>query len=107
VNTALAQSRQTSSNQPETHPASSRPEAALPISALTEHLGGLKDGLSAQEAAGRLSQYGYAALNAKLALQARVKRGGAWSTIPARELVPRDIVGMSDAGTRNLGKRST
>jgi H+-transporting ATPase len=33
-----------------------------------------------------------AALKAKLALQARVKRDGAWSTIPARELVPGDIV---------------
>jgi H+-transporting ATPase len=33
-----------------------------------------------------------AALKAKLALHARVKRDGAWSTIPARELVPGDMV---------------
>lgn len=33
-----------------------------------------------------------AALKAKLALQARVKRGGAWATIPARELVPGDVI---------------
>jgi H+-transporting ATPase len=32
-----------------------------------------------------------AALKAKLALKARVKRDGAWTTIPARELVPGDI----------------
>jgi H+-transporting ATPase len=36
-----------------------------------------------------------AALKAKLALQARVKRGGAWSTVPARELVPGDLVRLS------------
>jgi H+-transporting ATPase len=33
-----------------------------------------------------------AALKAKLALQARVKRNGAWVTIPARELVPGDVI---------------
>jgi H+-transporting ATPase len=33
-----------------------------------------------------------AALKARLALAARVKRGGQWSVIPARELVPDDIV---------------
>jgi len=33
-----------------------------------------------------------AALKAKLALQARVKRDGAWATVPARELVPGDMV---------------
>jgi H+-transporting ATPase len=33
-----------------------------------------------------------AALKAKLALQARVKREGTWSVIPARELVPRDRI---------------
>lgn len=33
-----------------------------------------------------------AALKAKLALQARVKRDGAWVTIPARELVPGDFM---------------
>jgi H+-transporting ATPase len=33
-----------------------------------------------------------AALKAKLALQARVRRDGAWSTIPARELVPGDLI---------------
>jgi H+-transporting ATPase len=33
-----------------------------------------------------------AALKAKLALHARVKRDGSWSTVPARELVPGDIV---------------
>jgi H+-transporting ATPase len=32
------------------------------------------------------------ALKAKLAVQARVKRDGAWKTIPARELVPGDYV---------------
>jgi H+-transporting ATPase len=32
------------------------------------------------------------ALKAKLALKARAKRDGAWSTIPARELVPGDLV---------------
>jgi len=35
-----------------------------------------------------------AALKAKLSLTARVKRGGAWKTIPARELVPGDLVRM-------------
>jgi H+-transporting ATPase len=33
-----------------------------------------------------------AELKAKLALKARVKRDGKWSTIPARELVPGDII---------------
>jgi H+-transporting ATPase len=33
-----------------------------------------------------------AALKAKLALKARVKRDGAWATIPARELVPGDVI---------------
>ncbi|MGE5217571.1 MAG: plasma-membrane proton-efflux P-type ATPase [Chloroflexota bacterium] len=33
-----------------------------------------------------------AALKAKLALHARVKRDGKWTTIPARELVPGDLV---------------
>ena len=33
-----------------------------------------------------------AALKAKLALQARVRRDGAWSIIPARELVPGDVI---------------
>ena len=33
-----------------------------------------------------------AALKAKLALHARVKRDGAWTTIPARELVPGDLM---------------
>lgn len=33
-----------------------------------------------------------AALRKKLALRARVKRGGTWSTIPARELVPGDLI---------------
>jgi H+-transporting ATPase len=33
-----------------------------------------------------------AALKAKLALHARVKRDGAWATIPARELVPGDLM---------------
>ncbi len=33
-----------------------------------------------------------AALKATLALQARVKRDGAWTTIPARELVPGDLM---------------
>ena len=33
-----------------------------------------------------------AALKAKLALQAKVKRDGAWLTIPARELVPGDLI---------------
>ncbi len=32
------------------------------------------------------------ALKAKLALHARVKRGGTWATIPARELVPGDLM---------------
>jgi len=32
------------------------------------------------------------ALKAKLALNARVKRGGAWSSVPARGLVPGDVV---------------
>lgn len=36
-----------------------------------------------------------AALKAKLALHARVKRDGAWSTIPARELVPGDFMRVS------------
>ena len=33
-----------------------------------------------------------AALKKKLALQARVRRGGEWTTIPARELVPGDLI---------------
>jgi len=33
-----------------------------------------------------------AALKAKLALQARVKRDGQWTTVPARELVPGDVI---------------
>ncbi len=33
-----------------------------------------------------------AALKAKLALQAHVKRDGAWKTVPARELVPGDLL---------------
>ncbi len=33
-----------------------------------------------------------AALKAKLALQARVKRDGTWTVIPARELVPGDLI---------------
>ena len=33
-----------------------------------------------------------AALQAKLALNARVKRGGRWGSVPARELVPGDII---------------
>ena len=33
-----------------------------------------------------------AALRQKLALQARVKRGGTWTTIPSRELVPGDVI---------------
>ena len=33
-----------------------------------------------------------AALKAKLALKARVKRDGAWTTIAARELVPGDVI---------------
>jgi H+-transporting ATPase len=33
-----------------------------------------------------------AALKAKLALQARVKRDGQWTTAPARELVPGDLI---------------
>jgi H+-transporting ATPase len=33
-----------------------------------------------------------AALKARLALEARVKRGGVWTVIPARELVPGDLI---------------
>jgi H+-transporting ATPase len=33
-----------------------------------------------------------AALKANLALKARVKRGGYWTTVPARELVPGDVI---------------
>jgi H+-transporting ATPase len=36
-----------------------------------------------------------AALKAKLALNARVKRDGLWTTIPARELVPGDLMRIS------------
>ena len=36
-----------------------------------------------------------AALKAKLALHARVKRDGKWTTIPARELVPGDLLRVS------------
>jgi H+-transporting ATPase len=36
-----------------------------------------------------------AALKAKLALHARVKRDGEWTTIPARELVPGDLIRIS------------
>jgi H+-transporting ATPase len=48
-----------------------------------------------------------AALKATLALQARVKRDGTWTTIPTRELVPGDVVhiligGIVPADTRLL-----
>jgi len=33
-----------------------------------------------------------AALKAQLALEARVKRDGAWTMVPARELVPGDLI---------------
>ncbi len=33
-----------------------------------------------------------AALKARLALAARVRRGGAWTSVPARELVPGDVI---------------
>jgi H+-transporting ATPase len=36
-----------------------------------------------------------AALKAKLALQARVRRDGAWTSVPARELVPGDLIRVS------------
>jgi H+-transporting ATPase len=138
---------------------SAAPEAALSVPALLERLGGSNEGLSAEEATHRLSQYGYnelveektsplrkllsffwgpipwmieiaailslvvrhwadfaiifallvvnalvgfweeyqagntiAALKARLALRARARRGGAWTNIPARELVPGDII---------------
>ena len=35
-----------------------------------------------------------AALKAKLAIKARVKRDGTWTTAPARELVPGDVIRM-------------
>jgi H+-transporting ATPase len=37
-----------------------------------------------------------AALKAKLAITARVKRGGAWTALPARELVPGDVIPPAD-----------
>jgi hypothetical protein len=42
-----------------------------------------------------------AALKAQLALEARVKRDGAWTTVPARELVPGDLIRL-DIGCRYL-----
>jgi H+-transporting ATPase len=36
-----------------------------------------------------------AALNSRLALTAKIRRGGAWTTLPATELVPGDIVKLS------------
>lgn len=35
-----------------------------------------------------------AALKRRLALRARVKRDGTWSSIPAREVVPGDVIGL-------------
>jgi H+-transporting ATPase len=39
-----------------------------------------------------------AALKAQLALEARVKRDNTWTTIPARELVPGDLIRLRHRG---------
>ena len=94
--------------------------AALSINDLQQRLKCSLEGLDAAEARRRLTEVGYnelpadkvnpllkfptyfweefqagnaiAALQAKLALNARVNRDGRWSSVPARELVPGDVI---------------
>jgi H+-transporting ATPase len=74
-------------------------EAAVILSALVRHWPDfciILVLLVANAAVGFWEEYqagnAIAALKAKLALQARVKRDGAWTMVPARELVPGDII---------------
>jgi H+-transporting ATPase len=74
-------------------------EAAVILSALVRHWPDffiILTLLAANAVVGFWEEYqagnAIAALKAKLALQARVKRDGKWTTTPARELVPGDLV---------------
>jgi H+-transporting ATPase len=74
-------------------------EAAVILSALVRHWPDffiILALLAANAGVGFWEEYqagnAIAALKAKLALQARVKRDGKWTTVPARELVPGDLI---------------
>jgi H+-transporting ATPase len=74
-------------------------EAAVVLSAIVGHwldFGIILLLLAANAIVGFWEEYqagnAIAALKAKLALMARTKRNGAWTSIPARELVPDDVV---------------
>ena len=74
-------------------------EAAAILSALLQHwpdFAIISTLLAANALVGFWEEYqagnAIAALKKSLALRARVKRDGAWSTIPARELVPGDLI---------------
>jgi len=74
-------------------------EAAVILSALVRHWADffiILTLLAANAAVGFWEEYqagnAIAALKRKLALRARVKRDGKWMTIPARELVPGDLI---------------
>ena len=45
------------------------------------------------------------ALKARLAIQARVRRDGKWTTAPARELVPGDVIRVR-LGRHRAGRRA-
>jgi H+-transporting ATPase len=74
-------------------------EAALVLSALVQHwpdFGIILVLLGTNAGVGFWEEYqagnAIAALKAKLAIQARVRRGGQWVTVAARELVPGDVL---------------
>jgi H+-transporting ATPase len=74
-------------------------EVAAILSALVQHwpdFGIILTLLVANAGVGFWEEYqagnAIAALRSKLALRARVKRAGAWKTIPARQLVPGDLI---------------
>jgi H+-transporting ATPase len=74
-------------------------EIAALLSALVRHwadLGIILALLVANAIVGFWEEYqagnAIAALKARLSLEARVKRDGAWKTVPARELVPGDVI---------------
>jgi H+-transporting ATPase len=74
-------------------------ESAVILSALAEHwadFGIILVLLVMNAVVGFWEEYqaagAIAALKARLALRARVRRGGTWSMVPARELVPGDLV---------------
>ncbi len=74
-------------------------EAAVILSAVVEHwvdFGIILVLLFANAIVGFWEEFqagnAIAALKAKLAVRARVRRDGAWSTVPARELVPGDVI---------------